>query len=147
MPTKCICHESANPVRLESNSTNWQFFPAVCCVQRAVLLFNFIDIPDKTVDTYKLHPGVQLSKFNSKRKTNFMLRVSFMMLISLMKAHVFGIVSNQLRISNRANTFSKKVLPVINRVICYACSTGLFSSILILSAEKIKVKRTKYRSS
>ncbi len=127
------------------HTVTWIIFIGLC-IQTGTLLFNFIYSLFKPFASENLHLGLNLAPIYHHSKSHYICFVSFILLLSALKAYVFYFVLLLFKKLNLVKPFSEQISALISKLSYYAFFIGIasavaqnFSKHLILESREISV--------
>lgn len=107
---------------------SWMAFIGLC-IEAGALLFNFIFTLFKPVATHNIYKGLNLSDLYNKHFTHYIGAMSFVIVLSLLKAYLFYLVVNIFMKLNLVKPFNIEIAKLVEKISVEAFVIAIISTI------------------
>jgi hypothetical protein len=107
---------------------SWIIFIGLC-VEAGALIFNFVFTLFKPIATNNIYKGLNLSEVYNNHFPHYIGLMSFVLVISLLKAYLFYLVVKIFMKLNLVNPFSSEIAKLIEKISYEALSIGILSAV------------------
>lgn len=110
------------------NVLSWIIFIGLC-VEAGALIFNFVFTLFKPIATNNIYKGLNLSDLYENHFPYYIGLMSFVIVISLLKAYLFYLVVNIFMKLNLVKPFSSEIAKLIEKISYEALAIGIVSAV------------------
>lgn len=115
---------------------SWAIFIALC-IEAGAIIFNFVFTLFKPIGARNIYQGLNLSDLYEKSFTHYVGVMSFMVLLSVLKAYLFFLVVKIFMKLNFVTPFSVEIATLIEKISIEALSIGIVSFIARQYAKRL----------